>query len=245
MGYRDPTEALMARRDALRATLRGVGEAERDELARDLAQVEAAIDAERTRIAHRILGTIRVAAPCDASWDAMVGDDRIRSCAICDKHVYNLSGMTAREALSILQTSDKPCVRLYKRADGSVITSDCEVGIRKRRRRLAIAATASAAIAATAGLAPSALASLEPRPAFDSSRMITMGGAEREEPDPDEARVMMGAGGTYDPAPYPDPHASPRHTWCGMEGGCDEEPLRSSTPEETTEHLRELLGAAR
>ena len=44
------------------------------------------------------LEQVRVAAPCPADWGKMVGDERMRYCDRCSLHVYNLSGMTRREA---------------------------------------------------------------------------------------------------------------------------------------------------
>ena len=40
---------------------------------------------------------VKVAAPCPADWERMVGDERVRYCNKCSLHVYNLSGMSRRE----------------------------------------------------------------------------------------------------------------------------------------------------
>ena len=63
------------------------------------------------------LESINIASPCNASWDAMQGDDWARFCATCHKHVYNLSEMsrTAAEAL-ILENEGQLCVRFFQRA---------------------------------------------------------------------------------------------------------------------------------
>ena len=37
------------------------------------------------------LDVITVAEPCTESWEGMSGDDRVRYCQGCRKHVYNLS----------------------------------------------------------------------------------------------------------------------------------------------------------
>jgi hypothetical protein len=61
----------------------------------------------------------------------MQGDDRARFCDQCRKNVYNLSEMTAAEAVETLnQQEGHPCVRFYMRRDGTAITSDCQVGLR-------------------------------------------------------------------------------------------------------------------
>jgi hypothetical protein len=36
--------------------------------------------------------------PCDARWDEMVGDDRVRHCGSCARDVYDVSAMCEREA---------------------------------------------------------------------------------------------------------------------------------------------------
>jgi hypothetical protein len=40
------------------------------------------------------LNDLRIASPCSANWDEMVGDNRQRFCGDCKLNVYNLSGMT-------------------------------------------------------------------------------------------------------------------------------------------------------
>src|ERR1051325_7818139 len=89
------------------------------------------------------LNDIKIASPCTASWDAMSGDDRVRFCDQCRLNVYNLSAMTRAEAEAFLErTGGRTCIRLYRRADGTVLTEDCPVGIRAIRKRIARAAGA-------------------------------------------------------------------------------------------------------
>ena len=83
------------------------------------------------------LETLRVASPCAADWDAMDGTDKARFCPACRKNVYNLSQMTRAEAEALVaRTEGRLCVRFYTRADGTVLTQDCPVGLRAVRRRL-------------------------------------------------------------------------------------------------------------
>ncbi|HWS85450.1 MAG TPA: hypothetical protein VN282_00535 [Pyrinomonadaceae bacterium] len=87
---------------------------------------------------------VRVAAPCPADWSKMVGDERVRYCNRCSLHVYNLSGMTQREAEALVTSSEgRLCVRYYRRADGTVLTRNCPVGLSALKRRAAHAATAT------------------------------------------------------------------------------------------------------
>src|SRR6266853_2080483 len=86
---------------------------------------------------------VRVAAPCKADWDQMIGSDRMRFCGQCSLNVYNLSSMTRSEAENLISRNEgRLCVRFYRRHDGSIITRDCPVGLRAIRRRLSYAARA-------------------------------------------------------------------------------------------------------
>lgn len=82
------------------------------------------------------LDHVKVAAPCPAEWERMTGDDRQRFCHQCSLNVYNLSGMTRREAEALVANSEgRLCVRYFRRADGTIITSNCPVGLRALKRR--------------------------------------------------------------------------------------------------------------
>lgn len=87
---------------------------------------------------------VKVAAPCPADWGKMVGDERARYCDKCSLHVYNLSGMTRREAEALVtSTEGRLCVRFYRRPDGTILTRNCPVGLSALRRRAARAAAAT------------------------------------------------------------------------------------------------------
>ncbi|HYY55806.1 MAG TPA: hypothetical protein VE842_00670, partial [Pyrinomonadaceae bacterium] len=89
------------------------------------------------------LDYVRVAAPCSADWEAMIGDDRARFCGQCRLNVYNLSGMTKREAEALIAGAEgRLCVRFYRRADGTILTENCPVGLRAIKRRLSRVASA-------------------------------------------------------------------------------------------------------
>jgi hypothetical protein len=93
------------------------------------------------------LDVLHVASPCPVSWDAMPGDGRVRFCPQCRQHVYNLSAMNRAEAETLLaEREGRVCVRFYRRADGTVLTSDCPVGLWAVRRRLAVLAGAVAGL---------------------------------------------------------------------------------------------------
>ena len=94
-----------------------------------------------------ILDRIEIASPCPASWDDMEGDDRSRFCGQCRKNVYNIAAMTRSQAEALIAaTEGSACLRLFRRADGTVLTSDCPVGVRALRRAAAAGLARIAAI---------------------------------------------------------------------------------------------------
>ena len=100
------------------------------------------------------LESIRIANPCSADWNKMQGNDRARFCQSCEKNVYNLSDMTRAAAENLVREKEgNVCVRFYRRADGTVLTDDCPVGLRPARRGAVwMARAALAGIAAFAAL---------------------------------------------------------------------------------------------
>jgi hypothetical protein len=126
----------------------------------------------------------------------MSGDERSRHCASCDKPVFNIAGMTGAEAEALLRTATGGhglCVRFYRRADGTVMTADCPVGIaalRAKARRTAVRIAAAVGLtslvswaAAQQEAAPFATArplsviaqALRGQPVQPVTRVITMG----------------------------------------------------------------------
>jgi hypothetical protein len=82
------------------------------------------------------LSNVKVASPCPADWDRMIGDERVRFCGQCQLNVYNLSALTRDQAESVIAgTEGRLCVRFYRRKDGSILTQDCPVGLRAIRQR--------------------------------------------------------------------------------------------------------------
>jgi hypothetical protein len=82
------------------------------------------------------LSNVKVASPCPADWDRMIGDERVRFCGQCQLNVFNLSAMTRDQAESVIAGAEgRLCVRFYRRKDGSILTQDCPVGLRAIRQR--------------------------------------------------------------------------------------------------------------
>jgi len=86
------------------------------------------------------LDHLKIAAPCPADWDQMFSfeDERVRFCSQCNLNVYNLSGMSRQEAEALItKTEGRLCVRFYRKADGSILTQNCPVGLKAIKRRVA------------------------------------------------------------------------------------------------------------
>jgi hypothetical protein len=159
MTYRSAEESLRARRErvatdliaARKAATEASEQAKRVEsLEKELAETESLLRKVGGTAPLPVLESVRIAAPCSASWEEMTGDARVRFCSHCRKNVYNLSAMPRAEAERLLKEQEgSMCVRLYKRTDGTVLTADCPVGVRRRhRRRLAMAAVGTSVMAA-------------------------------------------------------------------------------------------------
>jgi hypothetical protein len=161
MSYRDLSHSLRAYRDRIQGELEEARRAAQEAsdraskvavLEKELAETEGLIAKMGTgKRGLPMLDDVRVAAPCKANWDEMVGDDHVRFCGQCEKNVYNLSSLSRDEAEALLIAREgKMCVRLYRRDDGTVLTDDCPVGVKKRRRRRAVLAAVGGGLMAAA-----------------------------------------------------------------------------------------------
>ena len=89
---------------------------------------------------------------CERTWEDLDGDDDVRRhCSECDHPVYNLSGMTRRQARRLFDEhgDDIPCVRFVSRAGRIVHNGDPLEQLRRQRhgaRKLLAGAVAIHAI---------------------------------------------------------------------------------------------------
>jgi hypothetical protein len=145
-----------------------------------------------------VLESLRIASPCNASWDDMRGDERVRFCGKCELNVYNLSAMSRADAEELVREREgRLCVRFYQRSDGTVLTADCPVALERKRLRQRVWARVSglaASLALLVGVAGRARADLD------------VGGDKRQPTPPPTVHVMMGAA----PAPTPQPQPQPK-----------------------------------
>ncbi len=81
---------------------------------------------------------MRVASPCSVGWETMTGNERVRRCISCELNIFNTVEMTTREVERLIHTHEgRLCIRMYRRADGTVLTRDCPVGLLAVRKRVA------------------------------------------------------------------------------------------------------------
>jgi hypothetical protein len=156
MAYRDDSEALKERYESLTRTLEDVRSQaralsnEEAALAKELDDLRVHVEGQRRRLP---MSNVRIATPCTASWDEMVGDERSRFCGECQKPVHDLTRMSRDEVDAFLFAhSGGACVRLYQRSDGRVITGDCPVGVRRRKAQALVATMFSAGACAVLSL---------------------------------------------------------------------------------------------
>jgi hypothetical protein len=104
--------------------------------------------------AKLLLDNVRVASPCNANWDEMAGDDRVRHCRLCKLDVYNLSDMSRDEAQTLIAARNgRLCVRYFQRTDGTMLLKDCTLGKARRRTRVVLAAGVAALLGGQAYVA--------------------------------------------------------------------------------------------
>src|ERR1044071_2669468 len=100
-----------------------------------------------------VLDRIHVASPCPADWDEMAGNEQVRFCLHCSKHVHDLSKITRNDVRKLVAASGGSlCVRYQKRPDGTLQTAERApqplTQIKRRLSRIAAGAfTASLSLA--------------------------------------------------------------------------------------------------
>lgn len=200
MSYRDDTDALESRRAELARELEQVRGRIRDldqlrdherRVAEELASTESSL---RKKRALPLLDSVQIATPCNARWEDMVGDDKVRFCRHCEKNVFNLSAMSRDDAeRTIAEKEGNLCVRIYQRADGTVMTSDCPVGVRRKRVRRGALAAFGGTLLATASAAAGLAGSSSPEcPTRAGNTMLEPEGSHLTESGAEPERHVMG-----------------------------------------------------
>ena len=108
----------------------------------------------------------------------MIGDNRVRFCPQCKLNVYNFSAMPETEIKRLIARRDgRLCARWYRRADGTVLTSDCPVAFRAKVKRVSKVAGAVLSAAAALLAASPLVAQNQPRPS--NSSLVQIENAKR------------------------------------------------------------------
>jgi hypothetical protein len=97
----------------------------------------------------RSLPRLRIAVACNVDWSAMVGGDRARFCGQCCQTVYNVERLRPREVADLLERHGErmPCLRLFTRPDGTVVTRTCLHWVTAGVRRVRMGLVSGAALA--------------------------------------------------------------------------------------------------
>ncbi len=89
----------------------------------------------------KVLDRVRIASPCSMKWEdlhAVDSGEHVRHCDQCNLNVYNFSAMTREEAEAmVINKQGRLCAGFFQRADGTVITRDCPVGLAAVRAKAA------------------------------------------------------------------------------------------------------------
>ncbi|HMZ79414.1 MAG TPA: carboxypeptidase-like regulatory domain-containing protein, partial [Acidobacteriota bacterium] len=86
-----------------------------------------------------LLDRVQVKSPCTEDWNEMVGNDQVRFCSHCSKHVHNLSAMTRREAEElVLKSNGNLCIRYIRRPEDQQIVTLPDWMDRPALRRIAL-----------------------------------------------------------------------------------------------------------
>jgi len=81
---------------------------------------------EKNELTSEKLFALKLDYKCPYDWNKMSGDERVRMCGKCKQNVYNISQLTQKEAVDLINEKEGDlCVRFYQRKDGKVVTRDC------------------------------------------------------------------------------------------------------------------------
>jgi hypothetical protein len=145
--------------------------------------------------------------PCDVPWDAMRGGERFRVCAECDREVWNLSAMTAREAeIRLLNASGSPCINYRVDEAGRLISREEPRALTARRLGLGAAAFVASTLVAPGhgSLSGSVAAAADQQPAKQPDKA-----AQNEKP---KTKKQSDKDQSFKPGDCPDPGAVPGTT---------------------------------
>ena len=78
------------------------------------------------------LENLEIKNPCQMDWEEMMGNEKVRRCERCQQSIYNISELTRRRALKVLnQPNEKICIS-YLQDENKQIITQTYFGIFKR-----------------------------------------------------------------------------------------------------------------
>jgi hypothetical protein len=84
---------------------------------------------------NELLNEISIPSPCPMDWNGMSGDDGVRYCDSCGKHVHDLAAMIPVEVRTLFETQGGDvCGRLTRMSEGAWLTAESPVGILPSRK---------------------------------------------------------------------------------------------------------------
>lgn len=143
--------------------------------------------------------TVKVTSPCNEDWNAMIGDDLMRFCSHCAKHVNDISRLRRKDALRLVKRSQgNVCVRYaVDPRTGGPVFADSLYQITRRAPALA-----AGVVGASLGLTTAAYAQGNARvTARDAERTETAAPSSAAKPDaaPEQKSVGRIIGTVFDP----------------------------------------------
>jgi hypothetical protein len=161
------------------------------------------------------LDLVEIAIPCEVPWDSMPGDEQVRHCGQCRQNVYNVASLTRAEAVRLVGA--RACLRIYRRPDNTVLTSDCRERLRAARKKGVLIFAGTLLIVLWAQICAQFVG------VMGLKRLLLSGGATMGAPVPVPGQVikpelpLMGAPMPTmgEPAPVPPPSTPPKHRTLG------------------------------
>ena len=123
----------------------------------------------------RSFDQITIDSPCNADWDSMIGDERVRFCEHCQLHVNNLNEMSTKDVRRLIAMArGRLCVRYHQSivsgAPAPLSLPQLHQIVGRRASRIANGALSAALSIATAGVQQATATQYHPSASAQNSR---------------------------------------------------------------------------
>jgi hypothetical protein len=172
------------------------------------------------KVAPDALDLVEIAIPCEVPWDSMPGDEQVRHCGQCRQNVYNVASLTRAEAVRLVGA--RACLRIYRRPDNTVLTSDCRERLRAARKKGVLIFAGTLLIVLWAQICAQFVG------VMGLKRLLGSGGHMMGAPAPVPGQIVVPAVPVLvpppatppmptmgEPAPFPPPRTPPKHPTLG------------------------------